>query len=308
MRKYYRWIAYCLILFIPVVLGSIDVFQFSDEGKKWVTGIGIVVFLIALGYDIWDKVVLKKNEDLNVKENKELKREIEKLEKILNKSFDIFKEKRRVLINEITEPKYKKEDVIHYSVHEHMRYIMAELKDCICDITGIDPKNLSVHFMYKHTNDSSEDWKWIDGNNVSVSHTLNRIINNENSCYYRVLHTDDKFVFENDKIKAISEEKYISSDRDKYYNKKGSIVCAKIDCGRYGKSYIEGIVSISSYGRKFVESDNIEEINKLKNSMKYQILAYYNALLEIEMASLSLRHSVQARNEGKKSCAFFKKK
>lgn len=289
-RKLLKWVAYGLLLFIPVVLSIVSYTRISELNKTWIAVIGGVLFLVALSFDIWDKTNLEKYICLN--------KEVDKLEKILNKSFDIFKEKKRVLMNEISENKYIN-DIVPYSVQEHMRFIISELKDCVCDITKIDPKNLSVHFMYKHTNDMNEDWKWIDGDNISVSHTLKKIIENENSCYYRVLHTDDKFVFVNDKLKAISEEKYISSDRDKYYGKTGSVVCAKIDCGRYGESYIEAVVSVSSYGRMFVESGDLEEIRELEKTMKYQILPYYNALLEIEMASLSLRHSIQnKKSEG----------
>lgn len=289
-RKCFRWIAYGLILAVPVVLAIISYLPMSDTNKIWIALIGAISFLLALCFDIWDKKDLEKYMNLN--------KEVNKLEKILNKSFDIFKEKKRVLMNEISEPKHK-ENIIPYSVHKHMRFIIEELKDCVCDITSVDPKNLSVHFMYKHTNDEKEEWKWIDGDNISVSHTLKKIIENENSCYYRILHTDDKFVFVNEKLKAIADEKYISSDRDKYYGKIGSIACAKIDCGRYGESYIEGIVSISSYGRMFVESGDLKEINELERTMKYQIFPYYNALLEIEMASLSLRHNILSMNNGK---------
>jgi len=283
-RKCFRGVAYGLILFIPVVLSIVSYIDISESDKTWIAVIGGVFFLIALAFDIWDKKELEKYTYLN--------KEVDKLEKILNKSFDIFKEKKRVLMNEISGHEHA-DDVVFYSVHEHMRFIISELKECVCDITGIDPKNLSVHFMYKHTNDVNEDWKWIDGDNISVSHTLKKIIENDNSCYHRVLYTNDKFIFVNNKLEAISEEKYISSDRDKYYGKIGSIVCEKIDCGRYGESYIEAVVSISSYGRLFVESGNLEEINELERTMKYQILPYYNALLEIEMASLSLRHNIK---------------
>lgn len=307
LKKYLKWLPSAAIVIIPTLFGAISLAMTNDTNYRWMAGIGTVLFVIAAVVDIRGKVKLEKNIDLP--------KEIEEYNKILNKSFDIFNEKKRVIINEMSEHKYA-DDIIKYNVHEHMRFITTQLKDCICDITGIDPKNLSVHLMYKHTKnekankqikcegankhsddkDKIEDWKWIDGNNISVSHTLRKLISDENSCYYRVLHTNDKFIFENDKLEAIAKEEYVSSDRDKYYGKIGSIMCSKIDCGRYGESYIEAVLSISSYGRRFVGDNDKDKVAELTDTMKYKVLPYYNALLEIELVSLSLRHSIKEGN------------
>lgn len=72
----------------------------------------------------------------------------------------------------------------------------------------------------------------------SVSNLLEDLLANKNTTYYQILNTKETFIFENDKCLAIQNERYVSIDKDYYYSKIGSIIYAKIDCGKYGLSYI----------------------------------------------------------------------
>lgn len=284
IRKIIRISSYVIILIVPVLFGIIDSLYLNEVNKNWIKGICIVLLILSVIFDIRDKNDLdqyrKFENDYNI------------LNTVMDKTFEVYNKKKSMIISEIDFPKYS-EEIIRYDIHEHMVCIVNKLKEIMCEITSISPTNRSVHFMYKHTNDIEENWKWLNTDDFSVSNILEDLLTNRNSTYFQILNTKETFIFENDKCKAIQNERYVSSDKDYYYSKIGSISCAKIDCGKYGLSYIEGIISISTYGRKFVETGYPEDIKKFEKTIKYKILPYYTALLQIEMVSLNLRHKLK---------------
>lgn len=288
IREIMRIFSYSVILITPILFGIIEPLEINTINKNWIKGLCLIFLVISVCFDIWDKNDLK--------QYKQFEKDYNILNTVLNKIFEVHNKKKLIIMSEIDHPKYS-EEIIRYSVHDHMICVVNKLKDVICEITGIAPINLTVHFMYKHTSDADEDWKWLNADNFSVSNTLRNLLTNKNTTYYQILNTKDTFIFENDKQKAVENERYVSSDKDYYYSRNGSIICAKIDCGKYGDSYIEGIISISSYGRKLVESNNLDDIKKFENIMKYRIIPYFTALLEIEMVSLSLRHRIKKQGK-----------
>lgn len=178
--------------------------------------------ILSVIFDIWDKNDLdqyrKFENDYNI------------LNSVMDKTFEIYNKKKSMIMSEIDVPKHL-EEIIRYDIQEHIICIVNKLKEIMCEITNISPTNLSVHFMYKHTNDIEENWKWLNTDDFSVSNILEDLLANRNTTYYQILNTKETFIFENDKCLAIQNERYVLSDKDYYYSKIGPIICAKIDCG-----------------------------------------------------------------------------
>ena len=61
-------------------------------------------------------------------------------------------------------------------------------------------------------------------------------------------------------------------------------------------SLIEFVLVISTYGVRFVESNNKESINELRYTLVHEILSYYISLMQTAFGEMYLRHVLKNDN------------
>ena len=82
------------------------------------------------------------------------------------------------------------------------------------------------------------------------------------------------------------------SKRDDAHDNEGSVFASKILFGNNATHFVEGILIVSTYGKRFITNNNCEySESELKNLILEELFPYYQRLLEIELGMLYLRHN-----------------
>lgn len=133
-------------------------------------------------------------------------------------------------------------------------------------------------------------WRWIVGREQTMQKDLNVFVRQKNTVYYTLINENETVVFYNDKQEKEKQKKYYMSARDKRHNKIGSIFGVQLMFSNNAESFVEGIMVISTYGKKFVEDNDNVKINQLQRLIIDDLLPNYQRMLETEMGVLYLRH------------------
>ena len=97
-------------------------------------------------------------------------------------------------------------------------------------------------------------------------------------------------VFYNDKQSMAEVGRYYMSARDERHSRIGSIFGVQLMFSNNAELFVEGVMVVSTYGKKFVPSNDINKINQLKRLVIDDLLPSYQRMLETEMGMLYLRH------------------
>lgn len=184
-------------------------------------------------------------------------------------------------------------NVFPYDIHEYISEICKSFKDAISQITDIDKEHMSVSFIYRYTGTGKRDmkWRWITGKEPTMKMPLNKFVKIENSVYYFLINGANTVVFCNDKSELEKDKHYYMSVRDKRHNNIGSIFAIKVMFSNNAKSFTEGILVISTYGKQFAENSDCERINQLRCLFIDDLFPCYQRLLETELGMLYLKHT-----------------
>lgn len=202
----------------------------------------------------------------------------------------------------IVDCSYKKDyslniNSIPYDVHKYISDICKEFENIIAEITSIPKQYMSVSFVYRYiyngADDDSRSWKWIIGKEHTTQIPLNEFINNSETAISNLVSSKETFIFSNDKKELASKPnpQYYMSTRDYNHNRIGSIFLLKIMFSNNAESFVEGVLTISTYGKRFIEKETTEyNSNILKNVIFEDVFPFYQKLLETELGILYLRH------------------
>lgn len=94
----------------------------------------------------------------------------------------------------------------------------------------------------------------------------------------------------NDKQSMAEVGRYYMSARDERHSRIGSIFGVQLMFSNNAELFVEGVMVVSTYGKKFVPSNDINKINQLKRLVIDDLLPSYQRMLETEMGMLYLRH------------------
>lgn len=131
---------------------------------------------------------------------------------------------------------------------------------------------------------------------------LNNFIGIEKSLYYYLINDQRNGVpinsiFCNDKQELESKSHYFMSSRDEDHEKIGSVFAKKIIFSNNAEDFVESILVVSTYGKRFVEEGSSEYSEKeLKNLLLEDLFPYYQRLIETELGVLYLRHIAKSDN------------
>lgn len=195
--------------------------------------------------------------------------------------------------------------IIPYDIHDHISDICKEFKNVISSITKINAEYLSVIFIYRYVyencSDKDKQWKWIIGKEPTNRCPINDFVEKEDTTYYSIIYNDERYVFGNNKEELAQEGKYHLSKRDKMYNNVGSIFSILVAFGNNKDNFVEGIITVSTHGKYFIE--NIEIPNAeiiLRNMIIDEIFPYYQKLLETELGLMYIRHINKSQLNGQR--------
>lgn len=185
-------------------------------------------------------------------------------------------------------------NALPYDVHEYISETCNSFKNVISQITDISKEYISVSFIYRYiyTGSNEEDlqWRWITGKEPTMKTPLNDFIKIEDTVYHFLINGTETVVFCNDKLDLEKDGHYYMSVRDKRHNKIGSIFAIKIMFSNNAQSFTEGVLVISTYGKRFVEDNDHEKSNQLRRLFIDDLFPYYQRLLETELGMLYLKH------------------
>ena len=125
---------------------------------------------------------------------------------------------------------------------------------------------------------------------------MNEFVKKTDTSYYQIINNDTDFVYvpRKDKIQVNDnkERKYHLGNRDRMYNNVGSAFSVKIAFGNNNSPLVEGILTVSTYGKCFTDNMDIEKADDIFERMVIdEIFPYYKKLLELEFGMLFLRHT-----------------
>ncbi|RHQ12194.1 hypothetical protein DW987_02135 [Ruminococcus sp. AM50-15BH] len=181
-----------------------------------------------------------------------------------------------------------------YNIHEYIAEICDSFRNVLAQVTDINKEYVSVsfiyHYIYKNVSEDDKNWKWIVGREQTMQTPLNQFVEKENTVYHTLIKGSETVVFYNDKQSMAEVGRYYMSARDERHSRIGSIFGVQLMFSNNAELFVEGVMVVSTYGKKFVPSNDINKINQLKRLVIDDLLPSYQRMLETEMGMLYLRH------------------
>ena len=149
-----------------------------------------------------------------------------------------------------------------YDIHFHIKDICKEFKNVIAAITKISNEFLSVTFIYRYCyngcDESDSTWRWIVGRDSIGTLSLKDLIKAK-SIFHQIIDGNTYYIFGNSKKDLANKGIYHLSNRDEMYNDIGSVFSIKVAFGDNFSSFVEGIITVTSYGKSFTEYLDIDD-------------------------------------------------
>lgn len=181
-----------------------------------------------------------------------------------------------------------------YNIHEYIAEICDSFRNVLAQVTDINKEYVSVSFIYryiyKNVSEDDKNWKWIVGREQTMQTPLNLFVEQENTVYHTLIKGSETVAFYNNKQSMAEVGRYYMSARDERHSRIGSIFGVQLMFSNNAESFVEGVMVVSTYGKKFVPSNDINKINQLKRLVIDDLLPSYQRMLETEMGMLYLRH------------------
>lgn len=277
------------------IFPAIEIIPVQDELSKTIFKFIAIIFII---YSIWN---ISQKEDLEAEYIEERLKNYEKYyvsQKIVNSLSDVGKIKRNFLKRD--KEKYDiSNNVLLYSPHEYIESVCECIKKLISDITEINSVNFSVSFIYRYPTCTDNIWKWITRKEGTINQDLNAFVTNDNSnsYFHYIVSNNLSSYFQNNKEILVKNGNYWISEGDKRYSALGSIASYKISFIKNDSTRCVGYLTISTYGQKFVEDDNLDDIKKFNYLLSDVVIPPFRAIIESELGFLYERHILQNNDE-----------
>lgn len=177
---------------------------------------------------------------------------------------------------------------------EQLKHILEKMNNCMCKLLSqneyaIQSNELYISLYYNFPLEDSV-WRQADSLSPEKGLTINELLD-EKSTFSNVLNEKGAFVFYNSKEQARKQEKYIKDGEDRVNENdelKGSIACYRLSVKEQNHELIRAVLSITTYNKKFVNSDERKIIENVKYNMDEYILKPFVKRLDIELCLLYL--------------------
>lgn len=185
------------------------------------------------------------------------------------------------------------ENILPYDIHVRLIEICRQFKNVISSITQINSEYVSCTLIYRYSYEMGEEWKWAAGRDPVRALDLNQFVKEKDTSYYSIIENKTNFVYVARKDNQISGNNncYHLGNRDKMYNNVGSAFSIKIAFGNNKSPLVEGIITVTTYGKYFTEKMDMENKDEVfKRIVVDEIFPYYKKMLELEFGMMYLRH------------------
>lgn len=284
-------------------LGLIGV---DATGKKQFTFIGIILTVLIVGFSLLLVMAQRYYEYSKLNTDKD-KRKLYVLEQVDIETNKICDNKYITLKRRIAE--IKKGNINEFpqivsNPCEQLKHITEKMNNCLCKLLSQNEYSINENELYisLYYNFPMEDnlWRLTDSIAPERGLSINELLD-EKSTFSQVLKSREPFLFYNSKEQARKMDSYISDGEDSLNENnelKGSIACYRIIINESGQELIKAVLSITTYNKKFVNSDNKKTIDNVKFNMDEYILKPFIKRISIELCLLYLSILYNKNNRG----------
>lgn len=169
-----------------------------------------------------------------------------------------------------------------------LKAIAREMKTCLAEITLPPISNITVSMAYEFPGIGSQV-RWIDQNEVAQCMQLKNLKKNKSTAFYKVYSGQSNFLFFNDKEKAAEDGNYVFDMKDHRHRDIGSIICEDISIEDEEEKIARIILTVSTYGYKFTNSDDELVLENMSSMIEEVILQQFEKRIRIELALLFIK-------------------
>ena len=169
-----------------------------------------------------------------------------------------------------------------------LKSIAKEMKLCISEMTNAPFNSISISMAYDFPVKKSAMY-WIDQREVDSCMTLGQLKKNKETAFYKIYSEESNFLFFNDKSKAAKEHSYFFDKKDHKYRDIGSIICDEISIQDEEGKIARIILTISTYGHKFTDSEDEQVLENMSELIEEVILQQFEKRIKIELAFLFVK-------------------
>ena len=268
--------------------------ELKDNGELTIEGwiLNSVLLIIYVVFNVIIGFIPKRNEELAQQKENDLKA-FKDTVAVNNQLIDITSELCSRKLTKITQniDLFSVGGILAFCPIDHLQEISLNIRNCVSYITGIPNRKIIVSILYRLK--ESDNWEWVNQSNLNSDTRFNpkKLVDDPNSTFHYVLSNQTLVVF-NDKMLANEENHYIFDDNDNSHGKKGSIACQKTTIS-VEKEKITALLSISTYGYRFVDDMNLD--NRIKDTQMFEknlrdkILPQFSDRISLELLTLYLQ-------------------
>lgn len=177
---------------------------------------------------------------------------------------------------------------------EQLKHILDKMNNCLCKLLyqkeySINSDELYISLYYNFPMENNV-WRQADSLSPEKGLTIDELMD-EKSTFSKVLSSKKPFLFYNSKEQARKLDSYIRDGEDRINENdelKGSIACYRIVVKEEKQELIKAVLSITTYNKRFVSSDNKKIINNVKFNMDEYIFKPFIKRIDIELCLLYL--------------------
>lgn len=136
-----------------------------------------------------------------------------------------------------------------FNPREHIHSILDELGECFSKVTELTKESIHISAAYCIEGNS---WTWLASLSNEDVASISDLLTNSSA--FRIVMNGQSYFYSNDKREAAANGQYFFDSRDQSKGNEGSIICWKIASSFKGAPSIQMIISISTYGHRFIES------------------------------------------------------
>lgn len=157
--------------------------------------------------------------------------------------------------------------------------IIEGMKKCFAGILGLDEKQIGISLITNIDVDSKH-WSWFSRIKSDGGLKLSELTTNVSTSTYQIISGAESIIFYPDKKVAISLNKYYPDSIDKINGSIGSILCKRLEVGEEGKTYVQAILSITTYGKQMCSQND----ENSKRTILNELLPPFEERIKLELS------------------------
>lgn len=177
---------------------------------------------------------------------------------------------------------------------EQLKHILEKMNNCLCKLLSQNEYCIKTDELYisLYYNFPLEDdvWRLTDSLSPEKGLSIDELMD-EKSTFSKVLKSKQPLLFYNSKEQARKMDSYITDEEDRLNENnelKGSIACYRIIVKEEKQELIKAVLSVTTYNKKFVNSDDKKIIENTKYNVDEHVLKPFIKRICIELCLLYL--------------------